>query len=171
MSKTGKAGDGGIVVRGKMNARQRRAIYGMATQIGIYEKGNKDDDLHTIVWRLTGKESIGHLTSKEANLVIGELSKLKRCCKSDRGGKPQGHRAGMISKDQERAVWYYMYRLEEMDETPSQLSRAERLCAVIKKYLHVDTLASDPFRFISFKAAGTLIEVLKNIVRYEERKA
>ena len=162
----------------KISDGQRRTIYGMATQLGLYEKGNKDDDLHAIVYRVTGKESIGKLSEKEAGLIIGELVKLKSGSrgradrKNARGRqKTREHRPGMITPEQEKAVWFYMYRLEEMDEEPAQMTRAERLCAVIKKYMHVDAAARDPMRFMSFKAGSTLIEVLKKMVQYEKRKA
>jgi len=149
----------------------------MATQLGLYEKGNKDDALHAIVYRVAGKESIGQLTEKEADLVVVDLVKIKNGGqtkmerKNPRGKKARGHRPGMINPDQQKAVWYYMYRLEELDKEPSPTSRAERLCAIIKKYLHADAAARDPLRFVSFEAGGTLIEVLKKMVRSEKRKA
>lgn len=162
----------------KMSAEKRRTIYGMATQLGIYDKNNKDDDLHVIVYRVTGKESLGQLTEKEASLVIRELVKLKggRTVKQSRNSPPgekekSRHRPGMINPGQQKAVWFYMYRLEEFDVKESQISRADRLCAIIKKYLHIDTVARDPFRFVSFEGGSTLIEVLKKMLRYEERKA
>jgi len=148
----------------------------MATQLGIYEKNNKDDDLHAIVYRVTKKESIGLLTGREADLVIGELVKLKNSRakadrKNTRGKKEREHRPGMITPGQERAVWRYMYRLEEVSKKSSQKTRAERLCAIIKKHIHVDASTRDPLRFLSFSAGSTLIEVLKKIIQYEERKA
>jgi len=162
----------------KMSAEKRKTIYGMATQLGIYDKHNKDDDLHAIVYRVTGKESIGQLTEKEAALVIRELVKLKggRAAKPARDippGKKEKprHRPGMISPGQQKAVWYHMYRLEEFDAEASQVSRADRLCAIIKKWLHVDAVARDPFRFVTFEDGSTLIEVLKKMVQYEETKA
>lgn len=161
----------------KMSTGKRRTIYGMATQLGIYDKDNKDDDLHALVLRVTGKESIGQLTEKEANLVIREMVKLKggQTTKTERNARKkkdlQNHRPGMISPAQQRAVWFQMYRLEELDTEPPQLSRAERLCAIIKKYLRVDAAAKDPFRFVTLEDGGTLIEVLKKMVRYEERRA
>lgn len=169
--------NGGVAVQKKMSDGQRRTIYGMATRLGIYEKGNKDDDLHAIVFRVTGKDSIGKLTERDADLVIGELVKLKKGGRTGTerrknypGDKKQDHRPGMITPAQRKAVWFYMYRLEELDQEPSQATRAERLCAIIKKFLRVDAAAREPLRFISFKDAGRLIEVLKNMVRYEEQK-
>lgn len=156
----------------KMSAEKRRTIYGMATQLGIYDKQNKDDDLHTLVYRVTNKESIGQLTDREAGTVISELVKLK-------GGKPKGAagpseknpRPGMITKGMQKTVWFYMYRLEGLDARTSQLTRGERLCAIIKKYLHLDARPQDPMRFVTFQAGNTLIEIIKKMVQYEERKA
>lgn len=162
----------------KMSVEKRRTIYGMATQLGIYDKNNKDDDLHAIVHRLTGKESIGQLTDKDASLVIRELVKLKggRTAPTDRAKPPKKkdppqHRPGMINPKQQKAVWFYMYRLEELDEETSPVPRAERLCAIIKKNLHVDAAARDPFRFVSFEDGSKLIEVLKKMLQYEERRS
>lgn len=162
----------------KMSTEKRRTIYGMATQLGIYDKNNKDDDLHVIVYRVTGKESLGQLTEKEASLVIRELVKIKggREVKQVRNSPPGEkeklrHRPGMINPGQQKAVWFYMYRLEEFDVKESQVSRADRLCAIIKKYLHIDAVARDPFRFVSFEDGGKLIEVLKKMLQYEERRS
>lgn len=167
-----------LPVTEKMTAEKRKTIYGMATQLGIYDKSNKDDDLHAIVHRLTGKESIGQLTDKEASLVIRELVKLKggrtastHQAKSGKKKESPQHRPGMINPKQQKAVWWYMYRLEELDEVTSSIPRADRLCAIIKKHLSVDAVARDPFRFVSFENGITLIEVLKKILRYEERRA
>lgn len=161
----------------KMSVEKRRTIYGMATQLGIYDKNNKDDDLHAIVHRLTGKDSIGQLTDKDASLVIRELVKLKGrtaptdSAKPSKKKEPPQHRPGMINPKQQKTVWFYMYRLEDLDEETSRVPRAERLCAIIKKNLHVDAAARDPFRFVSFSDGITLIEVLKKMLRYEERRA
>ncbi len=163
---------------GKMSDKKRKTIYGMATQLGLYDKHNKDDNLHAIVLRLTGKESISQLTEEEGGLVVNELIKLKgrggRVTKTTRGKSPEeslkGHRPGMISLDMQKTVWFYMYRLEELDKKPSQISLGKRLCALIKKYLHVDAVERDPMRFVSFKGGRTLIEVLKKIVEHEKQK-
>jgi len=132
---------------------------------------------HAIVYRVTGRESIGKLSEKEAGLIIDELVKLKNGSQGKSGSnrtrgrkKTREHRPGMITPEQERAIWFYMYRLDEMDEKPAQKTTAERLCTIIKKYVHVDAAASDPLRFISFKSGSTLIEILKKFVQYKKRK-
>ncbi|ACV64884.1 hypothetical protein Dtox_4217 [Desulfofarcimen acetoxidans DSM 771] len=163
-------------MQNKMSHGKRKTIYGMATQLGIYQKGNENDDLHAIVHRVTRKGSISQLTDEEADLVVGELVKLKRENRALKARKnpdeyKQKHRSGMINPNQEKAVWFYMYRLEELDSTPSQKTRTERLCAIIEKYLHVSAYTGDPFRFVSFANGSILIEVLKKMVRHEKLKA
>lgn len=167
----------------KMSADKRKTIYGMATQLGIYDKQNKDDDLHALVLRVTGKESISQLSDKDASMVIRELVKLKggrEAGRTDPPGNPpekkqtqkqRQHRPGMITPGMQKTVWYHMYRLLEMDNKPSQMTLGERLCAVIKKFLRVDAIPQDPMRFVTFDAGNTLIEILKKMVEYEERKA
>lgn len=163
----------------KMSAEKRKTIYGMATQMGLYDKYNKDDDLHALVFRVTGKESISQLSDKDASLVIRELVKLKggREGQANPPGKSTGkkemqkHRPGMITPGMQKAVWYHMYRLQELDSKTSEMTLGERLCAIIKKFLRVDAVPQDPMRFVTFEAGNTLIEILKKMVQYEERKA
>lgn len=167
----------------KMSSDKRRTIYGIATQLGIYDKQNKDDDLHALVLRVTGKESIGQLNDKLASLVISELVKLKGGSEIKRATPPGAprekresqkhgqHRAGMITPGMQRTVWYHMYRLEELDKELSQRALGERLCAIIKKFLQVDAVPQNPMQFVSFDAGNTLIEILKKMVHYEEHKA
>ena len=155
----------------KMTNEQRRTLYGMATQLGIYEKGNPSDDLHALVHGLTGKESISELTVSEAGTVISELISLKDGQNLPRIKKPVANsRPGMITADQVKKVWYFMYRLAELDAEPSKATLSKRLCGIIQKNLPVSAFEKDPFRFVTFDQGGILIEVIKKLVQNEKSK-
>lgn len=158
----------------KMTKEQRQTIYGMATQLGIYEKGNKNDDLHALVYKLTGKESIGMLTASDAGAVISNLILLKDAQNLPREShkKPDKvNRPGMITPEQEKKVWFFMYRLAEFDKESRSVSLAHRLCRIIEKELKVSAFEKDPFRFVTFEHGSTLIEVMKKYIQNEKRKS
>lgn len=157
----------------KMSNEQRRTIYGLSTELGIYEKNNPDDNLHALVFRTVRKSSISDLNFTEANQIISELRSLKNA-----QYKPQipvkevkpNDRPGMISSGQIKMVWRYMYKLEELDKEPSKARLGTRLCGIIEKNLKVSAFEKEPFRFITFEQGKTLIEVVKKMVQNEERK-
>jgi hypothetical protein len=155
-----------------MTNGQRQTIYGMASQLGIYEKGNPNDDLHALVNSLTGKISIGELDTSDAAKVISELIRLKDGQGMPRKSKavPSVTRPGMITPDQEKKVWFFMYRLAEYDKEHSKVTLGYRLCKIIEKEIKVTAVEKDPFRFMTFEQGSTLIEVVKKYVQYEKRK-
>ena len=53
--------------------KQIQCIYVIAAKCGLVERGNKEDNLHTLVYRLTEKESISELTEEQAAAVIRRL--------------------------------------------------------------------------------------------------
>jgi len=146
----------------KITNEQRRSIYGIASQLGIYEKGNPDDNLHVLVGRVTEKKSIADLDAADAAKVIYELIKLK--------DGQRISRAGMITPAQEKKIWFFMYKLSSFDKEPSKVKLAYRLCKIIKKELKISACERKPFQFVSFENGNTLIEVIKKYVQYEERR-
>jgi hypothetical protein len=160
----------------KMANNQRRTIYGLATELGIYEKNNPNDSLHDMVAAITGKSSIGDLTFTDANQVIGGLRKLKNGTdplpvKTHKEESSLKYRPGMITPEQRNKIWAYMYNLVEYDINPSKVTIGTRLCKIIEKYLHVTAVKKDPFRFVTFEKAGILIEVMKKMIRYEKSRS
>ena len=63
-----------------------------------------------------------------------------------------------------------MYELKKRDKSPNEVPLGDRLCAVIKKELHVDAIAKNPFAWLTFSQGNTLIEVLKGYLKSLERK-
>lgn len=44
--------------------KQIQCIYVIAAKCGLVERGNKEDNLHSLVYQLTEKESISELTEQ-----------------------------------------------------------------------------------------------------------
>ena len=58
-------------------APQIRAIYALGSKLGI-NQNNREDNLHQLVYSITGKESIKGLTNYEAARVQSELANMER---------------------------------------------------------------------------------------------
>lgn len=154
-----------------MDAFQRKTIYGIGRELGICEPGNREDDLHLLVAGITGKGSVKELTYREAADVIQELKK-RQGPYAPKPQKPAGEQGvpGMMTPGQKRKAWALMYSLIESGQEASKAMPGERLCAIIKKELHIDGIPKDPFRFLDYKAGNNLIEALKGYLKSEARK-
>ena len=144
---------------------QIKKIYSIGQAMGIVERGNENDLLHSLVETITGKTSIKTLTHAEALAVIADLQKQQGAASRPRQ-KPKAHaaRPGGATDGQQRKVWALMYQLEKADTAPSMATLGERLCGIIKKELKADALPQRPFAWIDFKTCNKLIEVLKKYV-------
>jgi len=159
----------------KIQRSQMVKIYAIGTQLGIYEKNNPNDNLHAMVFSITGKTSIASLTNFEANNVIKELARHNRGKKEAFSGKPSKNRPGMATAEQSKKVWALMYRIAEHDKEPSKLTLGFRLSKIIEKELKLipfnkEIFTKDPLQFVNFEQARKLIEVLKGYVNNEKRK-
>lgn len=141
-------------------------IYAIGNALGIVERGNESDDLHTLVEATAGKSSIRELTFTEAIGVISELQRRQGGAKPPQRKRAKAHPevAGGATDGQQRKVWALMYELQKLDATPSRASLGERLCGIIKKDLKIDAMPQNPFAWLDFKAADKLIEVVKKYV-------
>ncbi len=156
----------------KMTAGQRGCIYATAGELGMVERGNPDDDLHGLVYRVTSKHSLSMLSSDEANLVIDELARLMKLAaikKQPQAAPSSKHeqRPGGITADQQRKVWRLMYLLR--DASPSSATLGDRLCGIIHKSLKVDCTTEQPFRFVTMEGGWKLIESLKKILKNADK--
>ena len=70
-----------------IEAYQMKKIYAIARGIGISKPGNKEDELHILVYGLTGKTSIRELSSREASTVLARLEALQGSAPPSRRGK------------------------------------------------------------------------------------
>ena len=48
-------------------------LYAIASRVGLVESGNKNDDFHCLVYRLTQKQSVKELTERESYIVSVDL--------------------------------------------------------------------------------------------------
>ncbi|NCB52451.1 MAG: DUF1018 domain-containing protein [Clostridia bacterium] len=153
---------------------QIQRVYALASGIGILERGSHDDDLHALVYRLTGKTSISELTDQDFRLVERELMQLMRLSEhpaplKTTGRKKDEEAAGMMTRAQQGLAWRLIYRLGELDG--SKAAPGDRMCGAIKKILNIDAGLEAPMRWVSFDNGAKLIEQLKRYVRSAERRA
>lgn len=153
---------------------QIRKIYAIGNALGIKSSGAEEDELHTLVGGVTGKDSIKSLTYKEACAVIARLEELqgKAASPKPRSRKTKEHesRPGGVTSGQQKKIWALMYELKKNDEVPNDVQLGDRLCAVIKKELHADAIAKNPFAWLTFEQGNKLIEILKKYVVSAEKR-
>ncbi len=160
-----------------LKSQQTQRIYAMGAKLGLVENGNKNDLLHELVYSLTEKDSVRELTEQEYKAVIKELAqRLKMEHLEEPPRKPYKAQKysesgrGKMSDGQQRKVWQLMYQLEELDDKPSSAKLGDRLCGIIKKELHIDSVSKQPFRWLTYQQGTKLIEVLKNYVTNTQRR-
>ena len=154
-----------------IDAQQIRKIYAIGRSLGIVEHGKDNDNLHSLVTAVTGKESVKALTYPEAQAVIADLQKRQGTAPQPRyRSKPRPERPGGATDGQQRKVWALMYQLAKADKEPSAASLGERLCGIIRKELKMDSTPQEPFTWLDFRACSKLIEVLKKYVANAGKK-
>lgn len=157
-----------------MTQTQRtQRIYALGSRLGLLENGNKDDLLHNLVFRLTGKSHVSELSEAEYKTVISDLySQLKIDSYEDPPHmKPQYTSApGMMSVGQQKMVWKLMYQLKDCDLVSGKASLGDRLCSIIRKELHSDCTVKNPFRWLSFAQGTKLIEIIKKYIASAQRR-
>lgn len=148
-----------------MTQKQRtQRIYALGSRLGLLENGNKDDLLHNLVFRLTGKKHISSLSETEYKTVINDMYTQLKIDSYEAPPHPKPRYEfvpGMMSVGQQKMVWKLMYQLKELDVVLSKASLGDRLCSIIKKELHSDATAKEPFKWLSYKQGSKLIEILK----------
>lgn len=142
----------------KIRNSEIRSLYGLADQLGLLERGNKEDDFHLLVKRETGKDSVKELTR-------GEFFKVYQAMKGATT-KPKSKSSTTIKK-----AWQLMYELAEISPKKSHnASVGARMCGIIKKVLKVDAHEQDPFRFVDESGVYKVIEEIKRYIKSEKRK-
>lgn len=136
-------------------------LYAIASRVGLVESGNKNDDFHTLVYRLTKKQSVKDLTEKEFYVVKGNLLKIGND-DSRKKGKPTEIISNGMTAEQIKKAWAILYEI--IHYSPSSATAGERMVGAIKKILGVDAQVSQPFAWLDADHGIRLIEQLK---RYE----
>lgn len=142
----------------KIKPKQIQIVYALGANAGLVEHGNKDDELHIIVERITGKTSVKELSQKDFKAVVDELHNYL--------GK-----VDLMTKDQQRLAWRYIYRLIELDKSENKATAGNRMVGAIGKILDIKVEdITKPFKDITKADGQKLIEQLKRYVLSEERK-
>ena len=148
-----------------------KGIYAMGTSLGINEN-SREDNLHQLVFAVTGKESIAALTDSEARKVQHELM-----CRMKGNVQAKGSRKkrvdippGKMNEGQQKKAWALIYKLCQLD--PSDVVPAERMKGAVKKILGMDILmdCKNPFRMVSTEQGAKLIDTLKRYVSSVQKK-
>lgn len=122
------------------------------------ELGLTDDDLHAVVYRETGKDSIRKLTQGELNTVVRVLQNMKdgikknaKTKRTDEGGNPR-------TVEQRRKIYALCEELGWNNDP-------RRIQGFVKRVAHVDRL-----EWLSPEGCEKVIEGLKAILRREKVK-
>lgn len=152
-----------------MTSKQIQRIYKLGAALGLV----KNDELHTLVFGIAGKEHVSQLSEDEYKAVEHELLERLKVQhlipppkpKKQRSASPSGMTAGQQNK-----VWQLMYRLAACDQQPNSAALGTRLCGIIKRQFHIDATAQQPFRWLDYQQGSQLIEFLKKYVSSAEQK-
>lgn len=155
-----------------ITSKQKSRIYATANALGMSTHGD-DDDLHILVYAVTGKESIRQLTAADAQAVIEELDKrsstlntAKRKPAPDPSVYPPGH----MTQSQISMCWKLIYSVCKSD--PSDVPPADRLAGAAERFVgqRPNMSARNPFRFFTQNQGSKLIESLKRLEYSAEAK-
>ncbi len=142
--------------------KQIRCIYVIAAKCGLVERGNREDDLHALVYQLTEKESISELTEEQAAAVIRRL-------KDAEANAADEETEAYISEAQIKKIFGLTYELAAL--SPSEAKVKDRLCGIISKELGIKVNPKrDIFKGFSERQGAKLIDALKRYVRSAKKK-
>lgn len=154
-------------------AQRTQKIYALGSRLGLLENGNKDDLLHNLVFRLTGKKHISCLNEAEYKIVINDMYTQLKIDSYEEPPHPKPRYEsvpGMMSIGQQKMAWKLMYQLKESDIGSPSAALGDRLCGIIKKELQTDASPKQPFRWLSYAQGSKLIEILKKYVNSARRR-
>ena len=154
-------------------AQRTQRIYALGSRLGLLENGNKDDLLHNLVFRLTGKKHISSLNETEYKTVINDMYTQMKIDNYEEPPHPKPKYEavpGMMSIGQQKKVWKLMYQLKGLDNGDQSAALGNRLCGIIKKELHADVTVKQPFRWLTYAQGSKLIEILKKYIINAQRR-
>lgn len=153
-----------------MTAKQIQRVYKLGSVLGLV----KNDELHTLVYGITGKEHVSQLADDEYKAVEHELLerlKLQHLTPPQKVTKKRSAPASSgMTAGQQNKVWQLMYELAGYDQQPNSATLGARLCGIIKRQFHIDTSAQQPFRWLDYHQGSQLIEMLKKYVSNAEQR-
>ena len=148
-----------------ISTSQISRIYAAARDLGMSTKG-EGDDLHALVYAVTGKDSIRQLTAAEAREVIRELDKRSVPADTHRrrpAPNPSVYPPGQMTPSQINKCWRLIYSVCASD--PSDVPPADRLAGAAERFIgqRPNMMAKNPFRFFTQEQGSKLIESLKRL--------
>lgn len=136
-----------------MNKSYIKAIYATANKLGLCDRiAPEEDELHQIVYRTTGKQSVSKLSDAELKKVLAELDNLK----------PK------ITKAQHGKAWSLFYKLKEL--SPGTASDGERMAGIVQKACGKKVRHIKPLQYLDSSDAEKVIETIKRYIRSCENK-
>jgi hypothetical protein len=147
---------------------QNRSIHAIGRELSIFDPSmGRDDNLHALILRLTGKKSIKMLTELQAQKVIVELMQLMRYDnRADLVGKKS---CSALTAEQQNKIWALMYELKKYDKDTLQATVGERLCGVIKKLTGKENQPKEPFKDLTASEARRITEEIKRYIASAKR--
>lgn len=159
----------------KISKSQIHNLYAIAAKMKLVESGNKDDEFHSVVYSVTGKNSVSALTGAEFYKVRDRLIEIQgsenkvNSNKSKKKKKEEVKEVEGMTQGQTTKVWYLMYEFAKYN--PSHASVGERLKGIIKRQLKMDVDVKKPFLWLTHKQGNQLIEILKKYVANAKDKS
>lgn len=154
----------------------RGRLFGLASQVWAGRNVEQSEELHALVEGITGKSSIKALDASEFLQVILELERRLPACSSVHApskvpAKSKARPTSMASVAQEAKAFRLMYELIKYDAVPDKSTAGVRLCGIIRKELHVDVGAKNPFEWVSAANARRLIDTMQGYVNTAAARA
>ena len=141
-----------------------RQIFALANKLEMSD-GTHGDDLHYLIYRVTGQSSVRALTEGEAASVINELQKYVELAELDKHA-PSPRCDTLISDAQIKCIYGKMHRLVSYDIKPSEVSFRERLTGILSKVTGLQINSSgDMFKGLTEAQGAAVIEELKRYTR------
>lgn len=144
-----------------IDARKVQTIYAKGRSLGMCASGSPgDDELHTLIYGLTGKEHVRNLTDREFRTLMDEMDKRSAALPS-----------ASITESQERYIWRLMYTLIEIDGPhPPANEIRKRLSGALSKATGKTINERDMFAGLTKNDAKKAIEQLKRYISTARRK-
>ena len=141
-----------------------RQIFALANKLDMSD-GTHSDDLHYLIYRVTGKSSVRDLTEGEAVSVIKELQQYVDLAELDKRAPPPRNDA-LISDAQISCIFGKMHKLVSYDISPSEVPFRDRLSGVLSKVTGLQINSSDDmFKGLTEAQGAAVIEELKRYIR------
>lgn len=145
----------------RISKEEIKKLYGIAASAGLVDSSNHDnDEFHQIVYQVSGKSSVRELTQEEYRKVKSRLKEYISLTDENTDG--------MITIRQKRKIYAQMIELSEL--SPSEKSRDERLCGIVRKTLKISSFPSEPLKWVKKKEATKLIQIIGFYIETERNK-